>query len=275
MTNNTINTPIIGGWVPATTSALPGTFPPFQPTNPFQPKPTTQNHDYFTVPESYGIVEAGTNKTHATLILDASGSMASFINDTIGGVNTFISKQADDNDGTTISVVKFEGNAVKTIVDTKLAAKELTISSNDYFAAGMTNLLDAIGQTVLDINNKLKSISLEERPNIILQIMTDGHENASKEYRHPQIKAMLTECENKGWIVTFLGANVDSFNVAQNLGINAAAVSNYSMAKTSSTFDTVSSSVTRMKTLRNQGFNNSMIYGSAAVFTDEERKDIV
>lgn len=73
----------------------------------------------------------------------------------------------------------------------------------EYRPGGMTALHDCLGMV---IDNKLKS---ERSENVTMVIITDGQENASKEYTHQQIKDLITEAEeNHNWNVSYIGANV-------------------------------------------------------------------
>lgn len=58
--------------------------------------------------------------------------------------------------------------------------------------------------------------------------MTDGEENASREFSTAQIRQLLDECRAKEWVVIFLGANFDNTRQAtsyNNAGGNTAQVS--------------------------------------------------
>ena len=53
-------------------------------------------------------------------------------------------------------------------------------------------------------------------------IITDGLENASREYSHAGIKAMVErQKQTNGWEFLFLGANIDAIAAAQKVGIGA------------------------------------------------------
>jgi hypothetical protein len=54
--------------------------------------------------------------------------------------------------------------------------------------------------------------------------MTDGMENASKEFSKSQIKNMI---ENHNWEFIFIGADIDSYTEAGRLGIKMTHVANY------------------------------------------------
>jgi hypothetical protein len=50
-------------------------------------------------------------------------------------------------------------------------------------------------------------------------ILTDGEENASKEYSRAQILDMIKAYENEGWTFLYLGANHDVWAAGEELGV--------------------------------------------------------
>jgi hypothetical protein len=74
-------------------------------------------------------------------------------------------------------------------------------------------MLDSIGRTINEMNTDR---------DVVFVIITDGHENASKEFKSEAIKKMIEtlESENK-WKFVYLGANQDSIFVGDLLGIKA------------------------------------------------------
>lgn len=53
-------------------------------------------------------------------------------------------------------------------------------------------------------------------------IITDGYENASREFTADKVKAMIEhEKEKYGWEFIFLGANIDAVETASHFGISA------------------------------------------------------
>jgi hypothetical protein len=70
----------------------------------------------------------------------------------------------------------------------------------------------------------------DERPSkVIVLIITDGEENASREFNYEQIKEMV-ERQTKvyNWEFLFFGANIDSFSVGASIGISSNRTVNYS-----------------------------------------------
>ena len=81
--------------------------------------------------------------------------------------------------------------------------------------------MDAIGDTINIVGNRLSNTPEEERPShVIFVITTDGYENASKEYARDQIKRMIEHQQEKySWEFLFLGAGIDAYEEAYSIGI--------------------------------------------------------
>lgn len=58
-------------------------------------------------------------------------------------------------------------------------------------------------------------------------ILTDGGENASKEFKNDEIKNLIDARTKDGWQFVFIGANQDSFATAGQMGINPHNTMNY------------------------------------------------
>jgi Mg-chelatase subunit ChlD len=94
-----------------------------------------------------------------------------------------------------------------------------------YTLGGMTAMNDAIGRTL----NK----AFQQNPEkVIICILTDGQENASKEYTIEQSKNMIERARSKGWEVAFLAANQDAFATAKAYGINPTLAATFSPTAT-------------------------------------------
>jgi uncharacterized protein YegL len=97
------------------------------------------------------------------------------------------------------------------------------LTGKDYNPSGATALLDAIGSTIarIEMNYNTKINSLEE-VEIVVMILTDGYENSSRKYSFKDISGKIAELEEKGkWRFIFLGADIDAFNVINDLNIKA------------------------------------------------------
>ena len=162
--------------------------------------------------------------TDITIILDRSGSMQAIRTDTIGGFNSFLEEQKKLPDKASLSLIQFdhEYEPVYRGIDIQDAAK-LTLET--FVPRGNTALYDAVGRTIVKTGERLAKLPEAERPKrVLFLIITDGAENASREYSAAMLHSMITEQREKyAWEFVFLGANQDSFLNAQQIGVALAA----------------------------------------------------
>ncbi|MCR4585822.1 MAG: VWA domain-containing protein [Lachnospiraceae bacterium] len=160
--------------------------------------------------------------SEVVFILDRSGSMSGLEKDTIGGFNSMIEKQKKEEGEAYISTVLFDDRS-EVIYDRVPVTKVELMNENQYYVRGCTALLDAIGGAIRHIANVHKYAREEDRPEKTLFIITtDGMENASRTYDFKTVKKMVEkEKEKYGWEFLFLGANIDSIEVAGRFGISA------------------------------------------------------
>jgi len=121
-----------------------------------------------------------------------------------------------------------------------------------FIPRGSTALLDVMGRTIVDTGSRLSSLSEEDRPdNVIFVIVTDGHENASREFTASSVFDMVKhQTENYSWNFVYLGANQDAIAVGASLGIRRGSSISYSAtaAGTSSSYNSTSSLVKDLRT---------------------------
>ncbi|MHA6251853.1 vWA domain-containing protein [Oceanobacillus sp. CAU 1775] len=154
--------------------------------------------------------------TEIIFLLDKSGSMWGLEEDTIGGFNALMKKQAQLDGATRATVALFDHEYE--VIWEDVSASELNLTSNEYFIGGSTALLDAIGKTIVNYsNNRLR----EKTTQVIFVITTDGLENASCEFSYKKVKELIRQMEKEyNWEFIFLGANIDAIEEAVQLGIN-------------------------------------------------------
>jgi len=161
-----------------------------------------------------------TNLTEIIFLLDRSGSMGGLENDTIGGFNAFIEKQKKMPGETIVTTVLFDDRYE--ILWNGVDVKDIKLTEKEYYVRGMTALLDAIGKTILDVNNRLSITEESRRPGkVIFVITTDGMENASKEFTYEKVRELIKQqTEKHNWEFIFLGASIDAVKEAGSIGVN-------------------------------------------------------
>ena len=192
------------------------------------------------------------NLTEMVFILDRSGSMSNLTKDTIGGFNTMIENQKKEDGDAVLTTVLFD-DMYELLHDGVNIQDVKELTNKEYYARGMTALLDAIGKTINTVGERLSKTKEENRPSkIIFVITTDGQENSSKEFTQKQIKEMIEHQTNTyNWQLMFLGANIDAVSTAQSFGISGQFASNYTANSrgTDALYTSVSKSVSSFRSM--------------------------
>ena len=158
--------------------------------------------------------------TEVVFILDRSGSMSGLEADTIGGYNSMLKKQKQENGEVIISTVLFD-DKTEVLHDRISLEKVSQMTDKEYYVRGCTALLDAVGGAISHIGRVHQGLPKEERPEKTLFIITtDGMENASVRYSYDKVKKMVEKKkQKKHWEFIFLGANIDAVEVAGRFGV--------------------------------------------------------
>ncbi len=159
--------------------------------------------------------------THITVILDRTGSMQSIRDDVIGGFNAFLQEQQALPGKATLTLVQFDSQAPYEVLCRFLSVKEAKpLTPGTYVPRAGTPLLDALGQGIHDLALALADMA-EGRPDkVVFVAITDGQENASREYAE-QIVALIEEKQAAGWEFVFLSADLEAIGEAMRVGFAA------------------------------------------------------
>jgi Mg-chelatase subunit ChlD len=161
-----------------------------------------------------------TQKIYNLIVLDASGSMYSIRNEAIAGVvetvQTIRTAQADNAEQEQLfSLVVFNGKRIDTVYDRMPITKVPDFSEKDYQPTDCTPLYDAMGDAITNLHRYIN-----EDDNALVTIITDGYENASREWNHQRVNQLVEDLKKKNWLFTYIGANQDALAVAKDMGID-------------------------------------------------------
>jgi uncharacterized protein YegL len=169
--------------------------------------------------------------TDITVLLDRSGSMSSIAKDVSGGLKTLVEDQKKLPGECNFSLVEFDSMGNDSAINWIMESKPLNSVENlpEFSPRGSTPLLDALGDTIARVGTRLRSLPEESRPErVVFVIITDGQENASRKYKLAEIADKIKhQTQVYNWDFLYLGANVDSFAEAGNLGISLRSARNY------------------------------------------------
>lgn len=183
--------------------------------------------------------------TDITLVVDRSGSMQSIRGDAEGGVNAFLHQQAREPGEAFVTLIEFDheydfiyrGVPIRNCSDYKLTPR------------GSTALLDTLGRAITETGIRLNLMTEADRPGLVIfVIMTDGQENASREFTRERVREMIGhQQQHYHWQFTFLGANQDAFAEAGLLGVDPTASVKFSPEKVAASLKATSNKVSRMR----------------------------
>ena len=152
------------------------------------------------------------------IIIDESGSMQSIKTAAIDSVNETIqtirsAQKKHENQEHFVSLVTFNDD-VKTIYECVPVDEIKELTSETYQPDCWTALYDAMGISLNALRPKVA-----ENDKVLVTVVTDGEENASREYSGKAIKALVDELKAKGWVFAYMGANQDVEAVAATISI--------------------------------------------------------
>ena len=130
--------------------------------------------------------------------------------------------------------------------------------------------LDAVGRAINETGARLSAMDETQRPGLVVfVIVTDGQENASREFSRAQIRKMIEHQQSAfQWQFTFRAANQDAFAEGASLGMAADGIAQWTTGKARGTYDVAAQKLSRMRKAASAGetIDNK--------FTNEERQSL-
>jgi hypothetical protein len=161
------------------------------------------------------------HQVHNLIILDESGSMESIKDPIISGFNELvqtikgIEKDFPEQEHF-ISLVTFNGRGRRSVHFTEPASKLEMTDSSIYQPNSSTPLYDAMGDSITSLK---QALAKQTDYNVLVTVLTDGEENASKEYNGDAIKKLVEAMKKSGWTFTYIGTDHDIEKFATNISI--------------------------------------------------------
>jgi hypothetical protein len=204
--------------------------------------------------------------TQIVVVLDRSGSMDSIARPTVDGLNSFIKEQRNAKGDATMTLIQFDHEYQIDYTAKPIKEVKDLINGETFCPNGTTALFDAVGKTINDLNTT---------DDVIFVIITDGHENASKEYNQKKVFGLIEEKKNTGWNFLFLGANQDAIKAGASMGISASNSVNYNAnaGSVNTLYSNVSGKVSSFRSAKFSGMDLNLS-SQALDFNDTDRKDI-
>lgn len=159
-------------------------------------------------------------RVHNLIILDESGSMQSIYRPALSGVNETLqtirnAQKEHEGQKHSVSLVAFDSSHYNCIYFNTPAEKAVDITPEQYRPGGCTPLYDAMGRSINELRRYVQKGDV-----VLVTVITDGYENASREYNGKAIKCLVEAMKTQGWVFTYIGANQDVEAVAASMSID-------------------------------------------------------
>jgi hypothetical protein len=186
--------------------------------------------------------------THIYFLLDRSGSMQTIKRDTEGGFAAFVADQRAAPGRCRVTLAQFD-HAYELVYSGMPIAEVPPLVLEP---RGTTALLDAMGRVITDAGAELAALPEPERPGtVIVAVMTDGYENASQEWNHAAVKALVEQqTTDYSWQFLYMGADQDAIEVGASLGVDRQYAVTYGRGRTEDVLTATSGMVSAYREAR-------------------------
>ena len=214
-------------------------------------------------------------KTIYHFIIDKSGSMSGMQHQAVEGFNVQVKtlqelKQTYPDQDYTVSLTFFN-EEVRNIISNGKVEQLFPMNPNTFHPNGSTALLDAIGTSIYQIKSDFGPALSNDEASVVMVIITDGEENASRFYTYHEIARMIKELdETEKWTFSFLGADLDAIHTSQMLNIRRENVISFSKSDYSGMMDDVSDSIRCYASSKAEGKTKNNIFD---IFDKKDRRE--
>ena len=186
--------------------------------------------------------------TRYHFIVDQSGSMTGMEQQAIEGFNTQLEKIQDlektMHDQNFLCSLTFFNSEVQDILKNEDVKQIELLSNNNYRPGGMTALLDAVGGSIDRIEKQFGKELENDEISIVMVIITDGYENASKYFTYHMVAQKIAKLDETGkWTFSYLGADFDAIHTSKMMNIRKENVMNFRKKSYASMMDDLSDSI--------------------------------
>ena len=156
--------------------------------------------------------------TEMVCILDQSGSMYGKEKTMIENYNQMIDHQKTQEGEAYITTALF-CDFCEVLYSHTTIQQVPEMTGKDYYTTGNTALYDAIGAVFCQVEGILQEHKEEYEEKVLVFIMTDGMENASRQFNKIQIQQLIDEKQKTGWKILFFGTNMEVLDLAKDIGV--------------------------------------------------------
>lgn len=154
---------------------------------------------------------------HLYVLLDRSGSMEAIRSEVVSGFNAFVAGQQVDGADARLTLVQFDTqDLAETVIDDEPIRRVRPLTRARFQPRGGTPLLDATAHLIA----RARAATEDGRDGgqVVVVTITDGLENASREFTRADLRELIGEREAAGWTFVYLSAGLDAYDDATSFG---------------------------------------------------------
>lgn len=196
-------------------------------------------------------------KTEIVVVLDRSGSMHSIKTDMEGGFEKFMQDQAAAPGKCRVSLYQFD-QEYQVVYEDRAAKDCLEL---ELVPRGVTALFDGIGKTLARVEERHALLPGKKRPGtVVVLVITDGQENASREWDLVGVKKAIKSAEDRGWDLVFLAANATAFTEGASLQFKSTYNAGASGQSIGTAYVSTSKGIVQLRESRSSGDLSASLY---------------
>jgi uncharacterized protein YegL len=204
-------------------------------------------------------------KTIYHYVIDKSGSMSGMENEVISGFNeqlcTLKNLKVELPHQEFIVSLTFFDDVIQNVISFGEVEQLIPLNRTIYKPNGTTALLDAIGKSITDIQERYSKNLIDGNASVVMVILTDGHENASRYYTYHVIASMIKGLEKTGnWTFNFMGADLDAIHTSRMLNIKAENTLSFNKASYNTVMHDMSRSMQNFERSKAAGIANAKLF---------------
>jgi hypothetical protein len=213
-------------------------------------------------------------KTIYHFIIDKSGSMAGLEHQVVLGFNTQLAtlkelKQMYPQQEFCVSLTYFNDHVSTNLINGNVE-QLVPMQANTFKPGGSTALLDAIGMSIYQLKSDFGKELENNQATVVMVIITDGAENASRLYTYHEVAKMIKELDNTGkWTFSLLGADLDAIHTSQMLNIRRENTMSFSKSDYAGMMNDVSDSIRSYAESKTNGNTKNNIFD---IFEKKDRR---
>lgn len=210
-------------------------------------------------PEKPSARKTGLKKVRVLVqfIQDRSGSMRDVWDETMSGYRKFVEELREGCDKDNVEYL-FSLTVFDTLVETPIVARPVKAvdlnALRPHGPRGMTALYDAVGMTIEKTDEAKAGAD-----KVIVVIVTDGHENSSREWSKEKLHTAVEAKLNAGnWTFTYLGTQPETWNDAAAFGVQAGSTVAYDPGQAQAAYAVTGQAVRTMSMSSERGSRTMM-----------------